>query len=68
MVQETSLPESKFVTQYNASTNDEILQKVTMYVNDGWPRKLKNLQSTIKNYFNVREYLSIYKGVLLFNN
>jgi hypothetical protein len=40
-----------------------------MYVNyDGWLRKLKNPRSTIKNYYKVRDILSICKGVLLFND
>ncbi|XP_037942899.1 uncharacterized protein K02A2.6-like [Teleopsis dalmanni] len=47
------------------TANDNTLQRVSRYVQDGWPEQLPKSEGSIKPYFNRRFCLSFQNGVLL---
>ena len=57
-------PDSKFEQIKSATQNDVILQKLSSRVVHGWPRERNQIESDLKPYWDFREEITVYDGVL----
>lgn len=51
-----------------ATLKEDELQELTKVIQRGWPHSIKDVDSSIKKYFNFREELSIYEGLIFKSN
>ncbi|KAK9746861.1 hypothetical protein QE152_g5781 [Popillia japonica] len=56
---ETAL--EKFTTE---TKNDEELQSVIRYIQDGWPEEKEDVEEKARRYFNFRDELAYYEGLI----
>ena len=66
----SSLPisESRFAEFKQETANDDVLKKLYQQIQSEWPTKRNDIDPNIRMYFNMRDDLTTYNGVILKGN
>ena len=62
----TNLPvtPAKLAEFKHATTNDAVLQKVSLYCQKGWPLSATNIPAILRHYWNIRDELHVSNGIV----
>ena len=68
LIQDIALS-SRMMSKIQSETkNDLTLSTVKSLIIDGWPKYIKNCHETAKPYFNLRNEMTIYQNIILYND
>ena len=63
-----SIPNDQLLEILSETQKDSVLQRVMVYVNNGWPKYEGSISPDVRDYYAVRSHLSTADGLLIYHN